>query len=704
MALQIQNLGDWQLDHATLRLSRGTQLHRLPRLQYDLLMCLVEHAGALVSREQLIERAWQRRVVGDEVLSRQIATLRQLLGDDARAPRYIETVPKVGYRWLAPVSTAVPHDPAALLADSPLAIPNPLTGTRSGARPSWHRWTAILMLVAVGATASWLFQRREPAAPPQWTAAAFAREVPLASDPELESAPRLSRDGRWLAWARRAVEAPHAQLLLASSDGGSARALLDVDGVVTGIAFAPDASALAFIEVGAAGCRVRRYTLPQGPLHSLHACGAGRGLDWSQDGLQLVFTAAAARDTHSQPLLALPLDGGTARALTAPGAGADTEPRWSPDGKRLAFARGPSGEQQLFVAAADGSLARRLGVDDRNRITALAWSADGTQIVVAMDAAGSPALVAVDANDGARVPLGARGATALDIADPVGLVYEQRRYDANVWRVALRDGEPPRRLSASRRYDAQPALSPDGSRVAYVSSRDAVTSVWVVEADGREHRLPLDPDAIWNRPAWSPDGKQLLLTHYRDGRPRIARHTLDSGTTEFIGPNDGEASAAAYAADGSIVFLGRLDGVSRLLRLNEGAAPRMIAGTEGVVEFRLGGRWLAWLADGSDSLRMTALDGDGEVRHGARPKLDTRGAWTFAGARVAFLRSEDAGAGLWLFDPESGTEERVAAVLPATASGSSLAVEAGLRFALVARIDGLEADLVRVPPASNAVP
>jgi hypothetical protein len=73
------------------------------------------------------------------------------------------------------------------------------------------------------------------------------------------------------------------------------------------------------------------------------------------------------------------------------------------------------------------------------------------------------------------------------------------------------------------------------------------------------------------------------------------------------------------------------------------------------------------------------------------------GAWTFAGSLLALQIDEPDGAALWVFDPASGAQRRIAALAAGGSAGPSLAVDAALQVALVARIDGLEADLLRVP-------
>jgi DNA-binding winged helix-turn-helix (wHTH) protein len=77
----------------------------------DLLVCLARHHGRTVPREQLLDEVWRNQCVVDTAIARCIAELRQALGDNAQSPAIIETIPKRGYRIIAPVEFSTP--PAA---------------------------------------------------------------------------------------------------------------------------------------------------------------------------------------------------------------------------------------------------------------------------------------------------------------------------------------------------------------------------------------------------------------------------------------------------------------------------------------------------------------------------------------------------------------------------------------------------------------
>ncbi|WP_257388622.1 winged helix-turn-helix domain-containing protein, partial [Tahibacter caeni] len=115
-------LGGWLVDATNHELIAASGRVRLQPRQMQLLLRLAREPDTLLRREQLLGDVWEGRYVNDEALSRAIAELRQLLDDDPRAPRYIETVPRLGYRLIArpePEEAPVPAQSAAAGAAVP---------------------------------------------------------------------------------------------------------------------------------------------------------------------------------------------------------------------------------------------------------------------------------------------------------------------------------------------------------------------------------------------------------------------------------------------------------------------------------------------------------------------------------------------------------------------------------------------------------
>lgn len=99
-------VGDWLVEAVLNRISRqGEVLHLEPKVM-DLLLYLSEHAGCVAPKDELLKEVWGDACVTDDVLTRCVFELRKALGDNPRLPRYIETVPKRGYRLIATVAEA----------------------------------------------------------------------------------------------------------------------------------------------------------------------------------------------------------------------------------------------------------------------------------------------------------------------------------------------------------------------------------------------------------------------------------------------------------------------------------------------------------------------------------------------------------------------------------------------------------------------
>ena len=96
-------LGEWLVQPRLDRLVRGrVEVHVRPKLM-DLLVFLARHAGQVVAKQEILTAVWAKPFMGESVLSGLVAELRAIFADDAHDPRFIETVPKRGYRLVAPV-------------------------------------------------------------------------------------------------------------------------------------------------------------------------------------------------------------------------------------------------------------------------------------------------------------------------------------------------------------------------------------------------------------------------------------------------------------------------------------------------------------------------------------------------------------------------------------------------------------------------
>jgi transcriptional activator of cad operon len=125
-------IGDWQVDPASGEISRQGRIARLDVRAMRLLLCLANRPNEVVSIDDLIDQVWAGTVVSSDSVYQAVTSLRRQLGDDAKQPSYIETVPRLGYRMVAKVrplqSSAGAAQPASQTSQtetSPLATPGP---------------------------------------------------------------------------------------------------------------------------------------------------------------------------------------------------------------------------------------------------------------------------------------------------------------------------------------------------------------------------------------------------------------------------------------------------------------------------------------------------------------------------------------------------------------------------------------------------
>ena len=128
--------GPFELDTGKGVLSRGEKRVKLQDLPFRLLVMLVEQSGEIISREEVCKRLWPDNtfVEFDRSLGVAVRKVREALSDDAEAPRYVETIPRRGYRFLAPVThesdnrshAASARTPAADSSRPSLAVPSGL--------------------------------------------------------------------------------------------------------------------------------------------------------------------------------------------------------------------------------------------------------------------------------------------------------------------------------------------------------------------------------------------------------------------------------------------------------------------------------------------------------------------------------------------------------------------------------------------------
>ncbi|HTS65344.1 MAG TPA: S9 family peptidase [Candidatus Acidoferrales bacterium] len=221
----------------------------------------------------------------------------------------------------------------------------------------------------------------------------------------------------------------------------------------------------------------------------------------SPDGRLVAYTIThvdAEQNRRNSEIWLVPFDGSAAPRQLTSSIGA-TSPRWSPDGKALAFLGGRPAQVQLLPM--DGGEARRI-TSLKNGVTAFAWSPDGTRLVCVSRTGPAPAERSTDTRHYLASYYKFNGRSFFD---PLR---------SHLWVVSAHGGDARQITSGDQRNDLDPQWSPDGARVAFASERTdtepgAVDEIRTVSASGGEMKQIADRHEGDRSPRWSPDGKWI---------------------------------------------------------------------------------------------------------------------------------------------------------------------------------------------------
>lgn len=589
---------EWRYEPGPRRLVGPASDVRLKPLSDRLLRCLLDAPGDVLSREHLIDAVWTRREVNDEVLSRAIAEIRALLGDDARRPRFVETLSKGGYRWIARV-----------VRDT--VSPEAISHDASAARPGRTRWIAVGVAAAIACAGliAWHYTRRSGTdADHAALAVGLLAARPLAADPKLEYDARFAGDGR-VVYVRAEAGSRSGELVLIDTASLAERVLWASDAALGDPAPSPDGREVAVLRHDAEGCGVWSVALVDLHRARLAACapiGAG-GLEWVDGGDALLFTGAAADAVHAPGLVRLDRRTGTERVLTTPelGEGAHINPRVSRDGARLVYASMREGEAQLWETDWPALAERHALLKRPEPVYGHAFEAGGG-LWIAGDLTLYRALHRL-VRGGDLELIGGRGAISIDLAPNGAAVWAQANYDADIW---LRDRADAswNAIARSNGYESQPAFSNDGSRIALVSNRNGVESIFVYDRrDASVRSLPLDARLRWVRPSWSARDDSLILTAYEAHDTRLYRYRLDEGAPRALANIGNGAFGGVELADRLFYMTGSGTGRGTLMQLRDGTTSAEDAGLGSVSAFRASADWLVWRSEGASMLHAAPL-------------------------------------------------------------------------------------------------
>jgi Tol biopolymer transport system component/DNA-binding winged helix-turn-helix (wHTH) protein len=505
-AARVICFGPFQLDRRTRELRKGRHRIRVPDQSMRILLALLDRAGDVVTREELAAILWPRDTSVDveHGLNSAVRRLRDAIGDSVDRPVYIETVPRLGYRFIGTI------EPPAAAAPAPLAEPartdTSVATEPPGQRPQrdsrWQWWIAvpaIALLLAAAFAIDWRARRTGTS-----TATAQPNPVPLTFDGGLQTDPGFSPDGQRIVYASN--HTGNFELYVRRPSGGEA------------------------------------VPIAQDPANDSQP-------DWSPDD-RIVFRSERA----GGGLFVVPAAGGGVTRISTVG----FRPRWSPDGRLILFAGTVPSGFNLDLQVVDISGAA-IGRWPGTALGAFGWQ-PRSQTVLNFDCLVGPFTPKLQSWD-----VGAASPAEWTVADDVVREFRAQRLEVvhgekvmvlpdmsavyfvglsrgarALWRIDIdaagrRVTSGPTRVTMLREA-ASASLSPDGRQIVFDGSeRNAQVLSYQLDS-GKGHEAPplaMTPDAVHaESPTVSHDGRAFAFVRHRPGSPErtelVARGRGDS--------------------------------------------------------------------------------------------------------------------------------------------------------------------------------
>lgn len=613
---------------------------------FELLLYLVQHAGQLVTKEQLLQAIWPGKVVEENNLNQAVSALRQAIGDDAKQPQYLATIQGRGYQFVGEVRE-VSEDTVA--------------STATTSRKPFVVVLAVTLVIAIIGTV-WL-NTPEVASETIVDRFSDARLDLLTEAPGAHSQPTLSPDGQMIAYVSDVGGTR--QVLVKNLGRGESIQLTDGPHSAHSPTWTNDGRIL-FSQVGANHQSIFSVDI-LGEAEPQLIVERGEAPHHAQHADAFVYTVrrniwiARNNGRDREQVAGMPVSQGFA----AP------EPALSPDGTQIAFTHaneGPLGN--IWLIPSVGGAARQLTKQDvdSGAASSPAWSADGRHIVYSVNAKTDSShlwRINIESGESSALTVGPGGAKEAAVsADGIHLAYTAAR---PIWRITHFDPitHEPSTLFEGRTSIVLPIASPDHETIVFFGLDSTGMQLYTVGSDGENlQQLTFDNPGRNVLPTWASDGQSIL--YYR-GRS-LYRLDPSSGSDTQVFADFQWSSKNWLDAHGDRITYHNIDRptgdqrtvVRSLGEGNEIELPVPIEGAQWSADgkellghYRRTGELLICKADGSSCRNIYE---NGEALIGARAK------WSLDGSQIYFLRNSEADpfVTLWRVDVDGANKIKIA--------------------------------------------
>ena len=579
--------GPYALDLRSGELRKfGTKV-KMGEQPFQILRLLLETPGEMVTREELREKlgAKDTFVDFDHGLNSAVQRLRDCLSDTDGKPRWVEAIPRRGYRFVGQVEwsngvvlSPSNGEPAALQGEvTPVAEGEdrspkfwPHFSTRS--RVMAYCFAAAVVALLAGAV---IYPRFHPQVEPLTLS-----PVPFTAYEGTETMPAFSPDGSQIAFTWDGDPPPGSKGFDLYVKVIGSESLLRLtrrpSAAWIGSAWSPDRTQIAFHRIS--GSDTGAYVVPAlgGPERKLRSTRMnyriGTPLDWSPDGKWIAFQDALPPDNLSRLYLLSPETLESRQIPHAPECLAEGSPAFSHDGKHLAYSCVQNMEHResriYTVAISDGQANPITPVGGTiagswGPLMGLAWTADDKKLVfpgglVSGGTGEIYELTELTLADGSLrgIRLGQSAVWPTVSKRGEKLAYATYSFQINIWQKDLLNPESAAtKLISSTREQASPAYSPDGKHIAFVSTRGGIDEIWISDPDGTQPvQVSNFKSSGVQGPSWSPDGKKIAFDTPQAGSIEVYIVDISERVSRKLKTNISTAMMPSWSHDGKWIY------------------------------------------------------------------------------------------------------------------------------------------------------
>ena len=603
-----------RVDVGRMTAVRGDAAIPLEPKAFDVLVFLIERRDRLVTKDELLDAVWRDTFVTPNVLTRAVAQIRKGFGDEAGDARYIETLAKRGYRFIAPVAVIAadgsdrataavgpaPVPPPAIVAPEPPIPLDPTLAAGHGRRVVLMTLVAAAIVLPLVAGLFYVENRRTSR-----TKAIDLHLTRVTNRRGYSGAAAISPQGNAIVYASDTTGA--LELYMVSLAPGSAEVALTNDrGQNTQPAWSPDGQWIAFHSRRRGGV----WIVPASGGVAQQVVEFGSEPAWSPASDTIVFSSDAGGAAGQGSLWTVRRDGTARRQLTQIGkpVGGHHAPNWSHDGKHVVFIVA-SGGWAVQIWTVDVDTGDRRPVTTSQNASSPCFAPDDRTIYWGGTTEDGNGRLFYHALDASAAPIGDTEVTlpfdagyveGVSIANNGVAAFAIRTEDANLWAIDIgADGRArePTRLTDDVARNTHAAYSHDG-RLAHlqipIGSRP---SVWLMNEDGSD-RAPLLAGTESVHPEWDRDDSRVLVVRPAGERGEFSWVDIASRRMTPAGLAVGDIRNARLSPDSQRLAFHRIDPDGKMSVWTGGfdGSRTKVASDEEAVSYPVWSRDGTWLA------------------------------------------------------------------------------------------------------------